>query len=105
MEALILHKRLDVEWAQPAVPCSCGFKIVFGHKVHLVARVVLMSFFCLSSFPVFLKLLFSLFCSVFHPTALSCFDFQGIPGEPGKRGKMGRPVKFCLNILYSQSCD
>lgn len=63
MEALILHKRLDVEWAQPAVPCSCGFKIVFGHKVHLVARVVLMSFFlsllfsCLPQTPLFLILL------------------------------------------------
>ena len=25
---------------------------------------------------------------------------QGVSGEPGSRGKMGRPVKFCLNILY-----
>lgn len=25
--------------------------------------------------------------------------FQGIPGVHGKKGKMGRPVKFSLNIL------
>lgn len=26
--------------------------------------------------------------------------FQGIPGVHGKKGKMGRPVKFSLNILH-----
>lgn len=26
--------------------------------------------------------------------------FQGIPGVHGKKGKMGRPVKFSLNIFY-----
>lgn len=36
-------------------------------------------------------------------SALLCLNFQGISGEPGKRGKMGRPVKFCLNILYRKS--
>lgn len=31
---------------------------------------------------------------------LSCF--QGIPGVHGKKGKMGRPVKFSLNILLRE---
>lgn len=110
MEALIFHDT----WCW--IGCSQLFFVVAIWKWFLATAFsvftcftclsldVLMSFFYLS-FPLFFKLLFSSFCSVFRPTALSCFDFQGIPGEPGKRGKMGRPVKFCLNILYSQSCD
>lgn len=29
------------------------------------------------------------------------FLFQGIPGGHGKKGEMGRPVKFSLNILHN----
>lgn len=28
------------------------------------------------------------------------FFFQGIPGGHGKKGEMGRPVKFSLDILH-----
>lgn len=27
--------------------------------------------------------------------------FQGIPGDHGKKGEMGRPVKFSLDILHN----
>lgn len=29
-----------------------------------------------------------------------CIFFQGIPGGHGKKGEMGRPVKFSLDILH-----
>ncbi len=77
-----------------AQECYALVLICFLHNVFLF----LLSFSVfLKPFPLplVLRFLFHL-CSL----SLSRFDFQGIPGEPGKRGKMGRPVKFCLNILY-----
>lgn len=98
-------------------PLCSSFTII---EMYLVCCNLLLCYLCcllcLNEFPFFSFLplfpsslkLSPLFHSSCHTTApyfsLSLlFHFQGIPGEPGKRGKMGRPVKFCLNILYRQS--
>lgn len=88
-----------------------GLESVMPKSVMFWFWYVFVFTWCLS-FSSFFVLLVSAFLEPFPsprpaifsiPSLLSlslCFDFQGIPGEPGKRGKMGRPVKFCLNILY-----
>lgn len=69
----------------------------FIFTVHVFFYIIL--FLLLPCFTCFCPLLTFFSHSIFI-FFVSCFHFQGIPGEPGKRGKMGRPVKFCLNILY-----